>query len=140
MSVVESLGALAARVLLSFMFILAGWDKLNGFEGAMAYAASAGIPSFLVLPMIAIELCGGLAILVGWQTRWAAFALGAFALLTGVFYHYGPTQGLAGQDLIGQIINWRKNLTIAGGFLALAVLGPGRYSVDEMIGQRLAKA
>ena len=71
----SSLLALAARVLLAFMFILAGWGKLGDISGSMAYTASGGLPGIFVFPAIAAELLGGLAVLVGWQTRWAALAI-----------------------------------------------------------------
>src|SRR4051794_13832174 len=131
MTTSQSCGALVARILLAFMFILAGWGKLGDIQGSMAYTASGGLPGFFVFPAIAVELLGGLAVLVGWQTRWAALALAAFAVVTGLLYHYLPAQGLEGFDRVGQITNFQKNLTIAGGFLLLAATGPGRISVDE---------
>ena len=127
----SSLLALAARVLLAFMFILAGWGKLGDISGAMAYTSSGGLPGFFVFPAIALELLGGLAILVGWQTRWAALGLAAFAVIAGILYHYIPALGLDGYDRVAQITNFQKNLAIAGGFLALASFGPGRFSLDE---------
>ena len=60
-----SLLALAARVLLAFMFILAGWGKLGDISGSMAYTASGGLPGVFVFPAIAVEFLGGLAVLVG---------------------------------------------------------------------------
>jgi len=135
-----STAALVARVLLAFMFILAGWGKLGDIQGTMAYTASGGLPGFFALPAIAIEILGGIAVLIGWQTRWAALALAGFAVLAGVLFHYVPAQGLEGYDRVGQIISFQKNLAIAGGFLLLSAFGPGRYSVDERGGQRLAVA
>ena len=140
MTNLSSFGALAARVLLAFMFILAGWGKLGDIQGSMAYTASGGLPGFFLVPAIAVELLGGLAVLVGWQTRWAALALAGFAVLTAILFHYLPAQGLEGYDRVGQIISFQKNLAIAGGFLLLAVFGPGRYSLDERAGQRAAVA
>ena len=122
------------------MFILAGWGKLGDIQGSMAYTASGGLPGFFVFPAIALELLGGLAVLVGWQTRWAALALAAFAVVTGILFHYVPALGLDGYDRVGQIINFQKNLAIAGGFLALASFGPGRFSLDARAGHRLAAA
>ena len=96
MTNLSSAGALAARILLAFMFILAGWAKLGDIPGNMAYTASGGLPGFFVFPAIAIELLGGLAVLVGWQTRWAALALGAFAVVAAIFSHYLPAPGPRG--------------------------------------------
>lgn len=136
----SSAGALAARVLLAFMFILAGWGKLGDISGTMAYTASGGLPGVLAFPAIAIELLGGLAVLVGWQTRWASLALALFCVVAAVFFHYLPAQGLEGMERMGQIISFQKNLAIAGGFLALAVLGAGRYSLDARAEGRPATA
>ncbi len=140
MTNLTSTGALVARVLLSFMFILAGLGKLGDIQGSMAYTASGGIPGFFVFPAIAVELLGGLAVLVGWKTRWAALGLAGFAVLAAILYHYLPAQWLEGYERMGQILNFQKNLAIAGGFLVLAAFGPGGYSLDARSGHRLAAA
>src|SRR6516162_6893945 len=132
----ESYGALLARVLLAFMFILSGWGKLTDISGAMAYTAMGGLPGIAVLPAIAIEILGGLAVLVGWQTRWAALALAVFCVLTGLLYHYVPGQGLDAVEKGRELINFQKNLAIAGGFLVLAAMGPGSISLDARLGSR----
>jgi putative oxidoreductase len=140
MTSISSLGALAGRVLLAFMFILAGWGKLGDIPGTMAYTASGGLPGVLAFPAIGIELLGGLAVLVGWQTRWASLALALFSAVAAVFFHYLPAQRLEGMEQMGQIISFQKNLAIAGGFLVLAAFGPGRFSLDARSGGRLAAA
>ena len=140
MTNLSSAGALAARILLAFMFVLAGWGKLGDISGTMAYTASSGLPGFFAFPGIGIELLGGLAVLVGWQTRWAALALALFCVVTAVLFHYVPAQGLEGFERMGQILNFQKNLAIAGGFLALAAFGAGRYSLDARTGSGLAVA
>ena len=81
-----------------------------------------------------------LAVLVGWQTRWAALALALFCAVAAIFFHYLPAQGLEGFERMGQIINFQKNLAIAGGFLLLAAFGPGRFSLDARTNGRLATA
>ncbi len=131
---VPSLLALVGRVLLAFMFILAGFSKLGDISGSMAYTASGGLPGFMVFPAIAIEALGGLAVLVGWQTRWASLLLALFCVMAGYLFHYVPAQGLTGMEQMGQIINFQKNLAIAGGFLVLAAFGPGAISVDARLG------
>ena len=125
--------ALLGRVLLAFMFIFAGFGKVGDIQGTMAYTAAGGLPGFFAFGAIALEILGGLAVLVGWQTRWAALALAAFAVVTAVLYHYVPALGLEGFERMGQIINFQKNLAIAGGFLLLAAEGPGRISVDARL-------
>ncbi len=122
--------ALVGRVLLAFMFITAGFAKLGDLPGTMAYTASGGIPGFLGVPATALEILGGLAILVGWQTRWAALALAAFCVMAGYLFHYVPAQSLQGMEQFAQMSAFYKNVTIAGGFLVLAAFGPGAYSLD----------
>ena len=129
-----SLLALAGRILLAFMFILAGLSKLGDISGTMAYTASGGLPGFMAFPAIAIELGGGLAVLVGWQTRWAALLLAFFCVVAGYFFHFLPAQALSGMEQMGQMINFQKNLAIAGGFLVLAAFGAGRLSLDARHG------
>jgi putative oxidoreductase len=132
--------ALVARILLSFIFITAGFAKLGDISGTMAYTATAGLPGFFALGAIALEILGGIAILVGWQTRWAALALAIFAVVAGFLYHYLPAQGLEGFARMGEMNQFLKNVTIAGGLLLLTAFGPGALSLDERTSRRIATA
>lgn len=123
---------LAGRVLLALMFVLAGWSKITGYSGTQAYMASAGVPGFLLPLVILTELGGGLAILLGWQTRLAAIALFGFTIIASVLFH--ADFGNQMQQLM-----FMKNLTIAGGFLTLFAAGPGRFSVDAYTGSASAR-
>ena len=75
----QNAGLLVARILLSAMFILAGIGKLGDVQGFAGYVASGGLPGFLAWPVIVLEILGGLALLVGFQTRLAALGLGLFS-------------------------------------------------------------
>lgn len=132
--------ALAGRILLSAMFLSAGFAKLGDVAGAMAYTASGGLPGFFAIPAIALEILGGLAVLVGWQTRPAALALAAFSLVTAYLYHYVPAQSAEGMaQMMMTLMAW-KNVSVAGGFLTLAAFGAGAWSLDARRGGRLASA
>ena len=119
--------ALVARVLLAFMFILAGWGKLGDIQGTMAYAASGGLPGFFVFPAIARRDprrhrgADRLADPLGGARR-----LPASPCWPRSSIHYVPAQGLEGYDRLAQILIFQKNLAITGGFLLLATFGPGR--------------
>jgi putative oxidoreductase len=78
-----------------------------------------GVDGRLLPPVILTELDGGLLVLFGLKTRWAAIALFGFCLLTALFFHTGADQ----------VIQLQKNIAMAGGFLALALLGPGAWSL-----------
>lgn len=134
-----SLSALLGRAMIAYLFVPAGFAKLSGLSGAMAYTASGGLPGWFAVPALAVELLGGLAILVGWQTRWAALALAAFTVVAGVLYHYVPAQAATDpMAAMGQMINFSKNVAIAGGLLVLAGLGAGRISLDARQGRAAA--
>ena len=122
--------ALVARILLAFIFIMAGFSKLGDLPGTMAYTASGGLPGVFAVPAIALEILGGLAILVGFQTRWVAAALAAFTVVAGYLYHFVPAQGMEGYAQMAEMNQFFKNVTIAGGFLMLTAFGPGNLSVD----------
>ncbi|MGE0502851.1 MAG: DoxX family protein [Rhizobiaceae bacterium] len=125
----NSLVLLIARVLLSFMFIMAGLQKFGAIEGTAGYISSVGLPAGTALAWLSaiFETLAGIAILVGFQTRIAAWALAAFCVFTAFMFHYVPG------DMMQTMI-MTKNLTIAGGFLALSVAGAGAWSVDARRG------
>ena len=129
---------LAARILLSAMFILSGYTKLLDPAGTAGMIAGAGLPAATALAYLAgiFELLLGLFVLVGFQTRISAVLLAAFAAFTGLVFHSGainvPDFPAAANGLLTMFngLMMMKNLTIAGGFLALAAAGAGAYSVD----------
>jgi putative oxidoreductase len=131
---------LAARVLLSLIFILSGLQKITGYSGAAGYMDAMGVPSILLPLAILVEVGGGLALLVGWQTRLAALALAGFSVIAGYLFHYlaiGGTDAMA--DMTQQIM-FMKNVTIAGGMLAIIGAGPGAWSVDARVSGKPALA
>jgi putative oxidoreductase len=131
---------LVARIFLAVIFILAGFGKLadpgtveNAFSTA-GMIAGRSLPAPVVLAYLAglLELAGGLAVLVGFQTRIASWALALFSVAAALLFHLAPT-GDAGMDMINQIM-LLKNFSIAGGFLVLALHGAGALSVDARRG------
>jgi putative oxidoreductase len=125
------LAVLLGRILLASTFVISGFGKITGFEGTAGYIASKGLPLPQVLTVIAIliEFGGGLAILLGWMTRWAALAMVVFLIvITPVFHGFWAAPP---DHVMEQQINFMKNLSILGGMLLLFACGPGRYSVDK---------
>ena len=112
------------RVLMSVIFIQAGINKMFGYAGAQGYMEAAGVPGALLPLVILTELGGGLLLVLGLFTRWAALALAGFCVLAGYLFHYDPG------DMM-QMINFMKNITITGGLLVLAGSGPGAYALDD---------
>lgn len=85
-------------------------------------------PTWFGYVIATIQLVGGLAILVGFRTRWVAYAFVVYLILVVFFAHnFWDMQGAARG---GNMAHFYKNLAIMGGFLLLALQGPGRYAVD----------
>ncbi len=113
---------LISRLAMAAIFIIAGLGKFGNLEGLSGYIASGGLPGFLALPVAVFEVAAGIALAVGFKTRWVALILAAFCIVTGVLYHpyFDPAQKT----------NFLKNLAMAGGYLALYITGPGALSLD----------
>jgi putative oxidoreductase len=117
---------LVGRVLLSSLFILAGYAKLTGLAGTAGWFGSIGLPMPMVTAVVVglLELFGGLAILVGFQTRLAAVALAIFTLAATAIAHMD-----FGDQM--QVLLFQKNVSIVGGLLILAAFGAGALSIDN---------
>ena len=123
------LSNLAARALMSCIFIVAGWNKIASYAGTQGFMRSLGVPGSLLPLVILVELGGALALLVGFQTRIAAFSLAAFALLAGTLVHFHPGD----QE---NMIVFMDNLAMVGGLLLFVQYGGGALSVDERLKRR----
>jgi putative oxidoreductase len=123
--------ALVGRVLIAALFIPAGFSKLTGFAGTVAYIASAGLPLPQVGAVIAIivELGFGLALLAGFKIRPVAIVLALFTLAASVFFHNYWAMP-ADKAYVNQLMFF-KNVAVAGGLLAYAAFGAGRFSIDK---------
>lgn len=126
-----SVVALLSRVLMSVIFIWAGFGKLTAAAGTTAYFTKIGLPmpSFVYLLAVAVELGGGILMLVGLFTRPAAVVLGLWCIATAIVGHsdFGDRN---------MEIHFMKNLTMAGGFAYVVLLGAGAFSLDALLGKR----
>jgi putative oxidoreductase len=129
--------ALVGRILLALMFVLAGFSKFGDLGGTAGYIASKGLPmgSSLAFLTAVVEVVGGLALMVGFQTRWAALLLAVFTLVATVIFHNFWVLP-ADQQMMQQLM-FMKNLSVAGGLLMVFALGGGAASLDA---RRLAHA
>lgn len=115
--------SIIARVLVAYIFIVAGYGKISGYAATAGYMEAMGVPAALLPLTIFVELGGGLAILFGFQTRLAALGLAVFSLITAFLFHGGAEDA----------INFMKNLSIAGGLLFVMLQGAGKLSIDHLI-------
>jgi putative oxidoreductase len=115
---------LIGRIMLALIFILAGVGKIQDPAGTAGYMQSVGLPAVLLWPTIALEVIGGICVAIGFQTRYAAFALAIFSIAAAVIFH----RNFADQM---QMILFLKNIAMAGGLLLLATSERTGFSLDR---------
>jgi putative oxidoreductase len=118
----NDLTLLVGRVLLAIMFLVSGIPMLLAPGGFAGFMGSIGMPAPMLVTwlVIALKVLGGIAIVIGFQTRYVAYAFAAFCVATAFIGHFSPEE---------MTVFW-KNIAVAGGFLALSVAGPGALSVQ----------
>jgi putative oxidoreductase len=122
MKTYENVADLAGRILISTMFLTSGLDKISGYEGTQGFMETAGVPGTLLPLVIALEVLGAIAVIVGYQTRVVAGALAAFTLAAAALFH-------SGADPMQELL-FMKNVALTGGFLFLVARGAGDWSLD----------
>ena len=115
---------LIARISISILFLLNGIFKINNYEGTIAWMESFGLPGFLIIPAILLEIAGPILIVIGYKTKIAAAALSLFCLTTALIFHNDFSNQM-------ELISFLKNIALAGGFLFLVVNGAKGYCLDK---------
>jgi len=132
----ENLMSLAGRVLLGiYFFVPGGLAKVFDYSGTANYMADQGmvlIPLFLVLTIV-IQLGGGAAMIMGYQTQIVAFVLAGLTLVISIVIHDFWTMPAGELQTAHETQNFVKNLGIMAGLLALAGLGGGNWSLDARL-------
>jgi putative oxidoreductase len=127
----SSFTPLAGRILMSVMFLVSGFFKIGAYSQMVGYAAAKGVPlaGGAIACAAVLELAGGLAILIGFQTRVVAWLLFLYLIPVTFFFHnFWAMQGAEQQN---NMIHLLKNVAIMGGLVILAANGAGPYSVDH---------
>ena len=119
----DSTVSLIGRVLLAYIFLVAGWGKLTAYGTTVGYMEAMGVSGALLPLTILVEFGGGLALLFGFQARFAALGLGVFSIMTAFIFHGGAEDA----------INFMKNFAMAGGLFFLMLHGAGKFSLDALI-------
>ena len=131
MNALNRYGPLAGRILIALIFIFAGFGKITGFEGTVGYIASKGLPlpQLAAIGAIIVELGGGIMLVLGWKTRWAAAAILIFTALAALFFH--DFWASSPEQAQGQMIHFMKNMAMIGGLLFVVIHGGGPISLDN---------
>ena len=127
----EKITQVIARMMLGHLFLIAGWQKIGGYEGTQGYMESVGVPGMLLPLVVLLELGAGLAIIIGWQTKLAAAALALFTIASAVLFHHNFSDQM-------QTIMFMKNIAMSGGLMLLAVYGAGACSLDNRSSKNVA--
>ncbi|MDK9358499.1 DoxX family protein [Lelliottia sp. V106_10] len=127
----RSLVLLIARIAVVVLFIIFGIPKMTGFDGTVQYMTSLGAPMPMLAAIIAVvmEVPAAILIVLGFFTRPLAVLFVFYTLGTAMIgHHYWD---MSGDAVMPNMINFYKNVSIAGAFLLLAVTGPGAISIDR---------
>ena len=121
---------LLARLCLASLFLWSGIEKAGDPSGAAAFAAQHGVPfARAAMPLAAIfELAAGAMLVIGWRTRLAAAALGAWILVLGPWFHQFWNAPPALWQLM--IDDFFHHFVMLGGMIYVTVFGPGALSLD----------
>lgn len=122
---------LAARLLVTPLFIYSGIGKIMAFEvtAGRLPGGAGGFGSFLAAGSILIELGCSLAFILGIYTRCAALVLIAFTIIATLMFHNFWASPPAA--VVGQTINFGKNLGLIGLFAMIWAFGPGNYALKK---------
>lgn len=122
----RNIADIAGRILLGILFFNAGMGKLGGgYEPTASYMRAMDVSPTLLPLVIFTEVVLAMAVVLGFQTRIAAFLLAGFSILTALFFHVDFSDPMQG-------IQFMKNLAIAGGLLVLSAHGAGQWSLDAI--------
>jgi putative oxidoreductase len=123
--------ALAGRILLALIFVISGFGKIAGFEGVAGYIGSKGLPMPQVLAAltVALELGGGILLILGYKARWVALLFFLWLIPTTFIFH--KFWGLDPKTAQEMQIHFLKNVSIMGGMLLMVAFGPGGWSLDR---------
>lgn len=122
---IGDIAALAGRVLISALFLLSGLGKVNAPGATIGYIGSVGLPAAALgfAIAVAIEIGGGLALMLGYRARLAAALMAVFSIAAAIAFH----SDFADQN---NLVHFLKNVAVTGGLLQVVAFGAGKFSLD----------
>ena len=120
----SSLLDLIGRVFISVLFLLSAYSKILNYSETVNWMEGFGVPGFLLIPTIALEIILPILIIIGYHTRLAATLLALFSIVTAFIFHSNFSDQM-------QMISFLKNIGLAGGFILVAVNGPKNWAIES---------
>ena len=124
----QDLGKLVLRIVLSVLILLHGISKLrHGLGGIEGMVTAHGLPAFVAYGVLVGEVLAPVLLLLGWFSRIGAALVAVNMLFAFGLAHMGQLAQLNEQG------GWALELQgmYLAAALALALLGPGRYAVNQ---------
>jgi len=115
---------LIGRILISILFLLNGFYKINNYNGTVDWIESFGLPGILIIPAIVLEIIAPLFIIFGYKVKISSGLLSLFCIATAFIFHNDLTDQM-------QLTSFLKNIALAGGFLFLMINGAKEFSLDK---------
>lgn len=113
------LGLLLIRFALALVFIIHGLAKFQTMPDTIAFFGTLGLVSFVAYFVAAVELFGGIGLLLGMFTSWTA-------LILGINMFFAIFLVKLGKPFLG---GYEYELTLMLASFGLSMLGAGKYSV-----------
>lgn len=139
MNFIASVASLVSRVMLVAIFLLSAvGNKIMHFNDVVGFMTTKGIrfPNIMLIGAIVFLIAGGISLVLGYKARLGAFLILIFlGLATYYFHDFWNFQGTEKQD---QMIQFLKNLSMAGAMLFVMANGPGRWSIDRCCAEECA--
>ena len=115
---------LIGRIFISSVFLLSGYNKIFNYDGTVTWMEGYGVPGFLLWPTIILEIILPVLIIIGYKTQLSAILLAIFSISTALIFHLDFSNQM-------QVIALLKNFGLAGGFIFMAINGPGSWALDK---------
>ena len=117
--------AAGGRVLIALIFLISGFGKITAPTMTMGYinAVHLPFPMLAYIISIIIEIAGGILLIVGFQARIVAAVIAIFSVAAALSFHNNADPN--------QMMNFLKNISMAGGLLQVVAFGAGSFSIDN---------
>ena len=122
MQIIELIG----RIFISLVFLIAGFGKIFNYDNTIDYMESFGVPGYLLIPAIIVEILFPLLVIIGYKTKFSALVLALFSLLLALLFHAAFSNQM-------QLMSFLKNLALSGGFLIIFINGGGKFGIDQRL-------
>jgi putative oxidoreductase len=125
---------LAGRVIMGWIFVFYGWGKLWTIPQYATTFPGRGLAPWMAYIAVPVEFFVGLALLLGFATRYSVLILLFFMIVASFSSHAYWSVPSAQRG--NQAAHFWKNISMMGGLVVLFITGAGRYSLDWMLSKR----